>query len=81
MHNKTLQRAHMYADRGWRVFPVTPGDKDPPLVKWRLGNDTDDDLRERRAPTRRWSAVPASIRRVPAMAMLSARCWREARSR
>lgn len=38
----TLDHALFYASRGWRVFPIAPRKKKPPLVKWREESTTDE---------------------------------------
>ena len=34
MTNKFMDAALFYASKGWQVFPITPGQKAPPLVPW-----------------------------------------------
>lgn len=40
-NNKYLEAALFYASRGWQVFPIMPGQKEPPLCKWRDEATTD----------------------------------------
>jgi hypothetical protein len=37
------QAAHHYANRGWRVLPITPGRKHPPIQGWQDAATTDHD--------------------------------------
>lgn len=37
-----LQHAFFYASKGWRIFPIAPRKKNPPLVKWADEATTDD---------------------------------------
>lgn len=39
--NKYLRAALYYAGRGWQVFPITPGKKEPPLCLWKADATTD----------------------------------------
>lgn len=41
--NKFLESALWYAKHGWAVFPITPGQKEPPLIKeWETKATTDE---------------------------------------
>lgn len=39
--NEYLRAALYYAGRGWQVFPITPGKKEPPLCLWKADATTD----------------------------------------
>lgn len=47
------QLAQAYAKRGWKIFPITPGTKDRPLVKW--GSEASSD---QAIVTQWWKRVP-----------------------
>lgn len=42
MGSVTLSAALEYAERGWRVLPITPGTKYPPLEQWQTKATTDE---------------------------------------
>jgi len=39
-----IEMAHAYASRGWRVLPIKPGEKRPPMGAWQKAATTDPDL-------------------------------------
>lgn len=39
--NETLQQALEYAERGWRVIPIKPNEKRPPIQSWQTVATTD----------------------------------------
>ena len=48
-----LEAALAYASKGWYVFPIAPGQKSPPLCKWRDDSTTDPET-----ITAYWGNVP-----------------------
>lgn len=44
--NETLQHAIQYAERGWRVIPIKPGEKRPPITSWQTVATTNPDTIE-----------------------------------
>lgn len=41
--NETLEHALGYAERGWRVIPIKPGEKRPPITAWQTAATTNPD--------------------------------------
>jgi hypothetical protein len=41
--NETLEHALNYAQRGWRVIPIKPGQKRPPITAWQTAATTNPD--------------------------------------
>jgi hypothetical protein len=41
--NETLNHALTYAERGWRVIPIKPGEKRPPIAAWQTAATTNPD--------------------------------------
>jgi len=39
-----IEMAHAYSSRGWRVLPIKPGEKRPPMAAWQKAATTDPDL-------------------------------------